>query len=67
MFIHQGTTNGFSIYNCDKLPAKYYSIIAINIELRDDIIKYQGPNKMSKTDNFEFFSCFSYFYEKNFF
>ena len=55
-----------SRYNkcCFYLP---FSVIALNMKYRDDIIKYQGPNKMSKTDNFEFFSCFSYFYEKNFF
>ena len=59
MIIYQGTTNDVFIYKC--------RVIALHIKYRDDIIKYQGPNKMSKTDNFEFFSCFSYFYEKNFF
>ena len=64
MIIYQGTTNDVFIYKCDIFK---FSVIALHIKYRDDIIKYQGPNKMSKTDNFEFFSCFSYFYEKNFF
>ena len=43
MFIYQGKTKSVSIFQLR--CAKYYSIIALKIRYRDDIIKYQGPTK----------------------